>query len=199
VLGDRLLIKEVHHSHAGEAMLKINPNVKKIVMLIGGASGTGKTETAVLIQRELYKLKYPSLVLSLDDYYKTFWKDRDEIRKVRGIKSVGAQEILWNQLIGIIEYFRAGFPLRYNRVNKFTESIEEINTPSNFRVLIIEGLYALHLKNYADVAHHIEGDPKSTYAFRKERGKENPDDKWRQQIVKREYEQVMKLRKAHDR
>ena len=194
MLGDKILFKPEHHQQADKVIDKIDPNIKNHVVLIGGSSGVGKTETAILVQRYLYKCRYPSLILSLDDYYKTFWKDRDSIRKKTGIDSVGASEIQWGGLISAINNFRKGEDINYKRINKYSGCVEEIKTRSNFRTLIIEGLYALHLKNIADVAHHIEGDPESTYEFRKERGKENPDDSWRQQIINKEYSEVMRLK-----
>ncbi|MHC1627571.1 MAG: nucleoside/nucleotide kinase family protein [Candidatus Nezhaarchaeales archaeon] len=200
MLGDKILFKPEHHKHASDVIDKIDPNDKDSkVILIGGVSGVGKTETAYIVSEQLYKLKMTSLVVSLDDYYDTSWRDRDAIRKLKGIKRVGSKEIQWDYLTNAIEDFRSGSLMELNRVNKYSGQDEEIYTRGSFDFLIIEGLYALKLSQKADIVHHIEGNPETTYAFRKERKKEDPDDDWRKQIINKEYEEVEKLYAEYSR
>jgi len=194
MLGDKILFKPEHYIQASDVISKLDRNKKKKVVLIGGSSGTGKTETAMLIREELYKFNMSSLIISLDDYYNTHWKERDEIRKKKGINKVGCSEIKWSVLKDIIDNFRNDKPIIYYRVNKFSNQDELLITESDFKVLIIEGLYALKLKDLADTVHHIEGTPAGTYKFRKERRKENPDDDWRREIVTKEHKEVMRLK-----
>ena len=193
MLGDKILFKPWHQEQADDVICKINPNIKRQVILIGGCSGAGKTETAILVQEYIYKCRYRSLILSLDDYYDTHWKERDEIRKERGIESVGPNEIYWSHLIDAVQCFRKNAPIAYFRINKYSDQRELISTDSDFHFLIIEGLYALWMREYADLSHHINVTPKDTYNFRKERGKEDPDDEWRKQIIDKEYREVLAL------
>ena len=196
MLGDKILFKPHHYKQASDVLFKIeeNKNKKKIVCLIGGTAGVGKTESAIIVQRELYKCNIHSLIVSLDDYYDTPWKERDKIRIERGIDKVGAREIMWQSLAWIVKEYYDGYELYLKRVNKYSNQIERVYTNSNFKVLIIEGLYAGHLKDKADIFHHIEGTPKDTYEFRKERGKEKCDDEFRKLIIQKEYEEVERLR-----
>lgn len=194
MLGDKILFKSEHYAHASDVIDLIDRNDKdNKVILIGGSSGVGKTETAIIVQQQLYKMKMTSLIVSLDDYYDTDWRERDEIRKERGIGSVGWQEIEWNWLRKIIWDYRDGYTLHLGRVNKYSGQDEQIETGSKFNFLIIEGLYALNLHEGADIVHHIRGNPATTYDFRKERGKEDPDCEWRKQIIQKEYEEVERL------
>jgi len=193
MLGDKILFRDYHHQQADDVICRIDSNNKRQVILIGGCSGAGKTETAILIQNYIYKCKLGSLILSLDDYYNTHWRERDNIRKERGIDSVGLKEIEWSHLINSINCFKENRMMSYFRLNKFSNARETISTKTDFNFLIVEGLYSLYLKDIADVSHRINVTPEDTYNFRKERGKENPDCEWRKQIIQKEYEEVMKL------
>ena len=196
MLGDKILFKDYHYKQASDVIDKVeeNKNKKKIVCLIGGGAGTGKTETSILVQKTLYRYNFPSLLISLDDYYNTHWKERDTIRKEKGIDSVGVSEIWWNVLEKTIKNYRWSNTLELLRVNKYSGLMETITTPSSVKLLIIEGLYAGYLKDKADIFYNIEGSPKDTYEFRRERGKEDPDDIWRKQIIQKEYEEVERLK-----
>ena len=149
MLGDKILFREYHQNQADDIICQIDPNVKRQVVLIGGCSGAGKTETAILVQNYIYKCKLSSLILSLDDYYDTNWRERDMIRKRKGIDSVGAGEILWDPLKEAIRCFKENRIMSYFRLNKYSDAKETITTKTGFKFLIIEGIYALYLRAFA--------------------------------------------------
>ncbi len=175
---------------------------KRIIVLISGESGTGKTEIASILQQKLwddYGLRVK--IVHLDDYYKTSWEDRNKIRKLKGLDTIGVKEIKWYLIKRLIkDYFQHKKELLVQRIHKYTNSIEQVicKNPS-IDILIIEGLYALYAKkfNNSDLMFGIflEGTYKDTYEFRKERAKENPDDKFRQKILEKEHLVVERLKK----
>ena len=65
MLGDKILFREYHQNQADDITCMVNPNAGHQVILIGGCSGAGKTETAILVQNYLYKCGVYSLILSL--------------------------------------------------------------------------------------------------------------------------------------
>lgn len=202
MIGDRLVIQEQHIRKAGLIMSTLLQNKApfKCILAIGGESGTGKTEIASLLQEQLYVTKkIRTKIIHEDDYYLTNWINRNEVRKKKGIQSVGIKEINWFKINKVLKNFKEGKRKSYvQRIHKFTDSVEYvIINNSTIDVMIVEGLYTNHLIQ-KDVGIYLEGSIKDTYAFRKERFKENPDDAFRQQVLKQEAKDVRITKdKAH--
>ena len=206
MIGDRIIIKPEHIAKAEYILPSVVQvyNKEKIVITIGGVSGTGKTEVACVLQQLLWeKYSIRAKIIHLDDYYKTDWVNRNKIRAQQGIDLVGILEIQWNKLIKIIKRFRSIHRKLYvQRIHRFTNSIEYVVTNNKcIDVLIIEGLYSNYLMTYKqkevqpNLTTHLLGTTKDTYAFRKERVKENPDTTFRKLVIEREAKQVQELRK----
>lgn len=195
MIGDLILVNEGHKDKAK----KILPKIKRDnIVLISGISGTGKTEVALCLSNFLYEKGITSLVISIDDYYKTKWGDRERERKSGGVKSVGLHEIDWDILKHLVNSFNKKAMLRYQRIHKNANKLEFTTSSSKgVDVLIIEGLYSAYLKKFdkGDVIVYLEGSPKQTYDFRLKRFKENPDSKFRQEVVMRESRIVSQLRR----
>lgn len=177
--------------------------IKKMVVTISGKSGTSKTEITHLIQKALWEFnKIRVKKLHLDNYYLTPFQTRDEIRKKRGIKSVGIKEINWYKLKQIIKTFRSNHRKLYvQQIHKYLDSVEYIISPNRqIDILVVEGIFATNLRKHklADIAIHLEGNDKQTYEFRKLRMKENPDDIFRQHVLKKEAKDCEKLKKFAD-
>lgn len=103
--GDTLLLSskyrkivEIKVNKILEDSVKLINDSYKTVICIGGISGTMKSEVSYILQEELYKRKFSSYSISLDDYYNVHWDRRNELRKELGVKSVGIKEIDWNSV-----------------------------------------------------------------------------------------------------
>lgn len=199
--GDPILIQD-RHKRIGSAILsKIEgiansysgERILKLVLGIAGESGTGKTEVAKVLQEDIYKkLSLTCKVIHVDDYYKTNWHKRTEVRLEKGIRYVGHNEISWKKLNRVIRNFKERkASLNVQQIHMYTDSIEkQIVNAQRLNVIIVEGLYALYTKGL-DYSVFLEGSMKDTYSFRKTRGKENPDDKFRNKILEKEAKEVL--------
>lgn len=213
MIGDIKLFKKEHFKKSDYILphiikfynlAKRNKN-RRVVVLICGESGIGKTEVASILQQKLwddYGLRVK--IVHIDDYYKTSWEERDKIRKKRGIKSVGLKEINWSLFKKLLrDYFAHKREIKVQRIHKYTNSIEEVicKNPA-IDILIIEGLYSLYIKDIypsdSILGIFLEGNYRDTYKFRKERAKENPDDNFRKRVIKKEHEVVQKLKSKAD-
>jgi uridine kinase len=199
MIGDKILINEIHHKKANLIYSKLQGKV----IGIGGLSGVGKTEIALCLQELLYKDNYYSLLISLDDYYRTNFNDRNRIRKKKGLRSVGVQEIDWELVERAIKQFKEKKEIiNLQQINKFTNSFFEVYVygANKLHYLIIEGLYAGYLKKMKllDYYVHLKGNLKQTKKFRLERMKENERDNFRKKVVQKEANVIAQLKKFAD-
>lgn len=202
MIGDRLVITKRHLDITENLFAAIVKKYvdERLVIAIGGESGTGKSEVASCLQHKLYKeKKLRGKIIHLDDYFNVNWQDRNTSRKKKGIDSVGIREINWSKLRRVVKIFKRGIGKLYvQRIHMFTNSIEYVITSNkNIDILIVEGLYANHLKR-KDIGIYLEGSIEETYKFRKERGKENPDDEFRQKILKKESKEIKQTKLNSD-
>ena len=135
------------------------------ILNITGCSGTGKTEVAWFVSRQLYKLGISSHVVNLDRLYKVNAKVRNDWRRKTGI--IGHEEMNWKRINEEILMF----------------------ANNNTQVLIFEGLYSGYIDG---ITFCIEGTIASTEEFRKLRGKENEEDAFRKIVVEEEYAEILK-------
>lgn len=198
MIGDAIIISEKDYKKT-EEVLKQLENEK--IILIGGGSGTNKSELAYCIQKKLNDKKKSSFVVSLDDYYHVMPSIRAINRKKMGIDSVGLSEIDWESINRIYEDFNNHREIHFKRTHRFLDAIEHNAIDSSeIDYLIIEGLFANYLrKEYSDnFSAYLEGSPAQTLAFRKMRGKENEDDEFRMRVVQKEYNVVCQLKRYAD-
>ncbi|RLG13130.1 hypothetical protein DRN69_06110, partial [Candidatus Pacearchaeota archaeon] len=107
MVGDKIIISKLDKSRAKKLVKKIITLPDKSVIVIGGSSGGKKTELAICLQEELYNKNKKSLMISLDDYFVLHYVDRQRVRQLKGIKSVGIKEIDWSLIKKIIKNFKA--------------------------------------------------------------------------------------------
>lgn len=197
MIGDPILIALEDYDRAKEIVKNLKD---KNIILIGGGSGTKKSECAYAIQRVLYDKKKSSFVISLDDYYLVHATIRAENRRKQGLDSVGISEIDWGTLERIYEDFKEQKPINFKRTHRFLDAIEYNTINSDFDYLIIEGLYANYLrKTFNDnLSVYLEGNPSQTLKFRELRGKENEKDEFRAKVVQKEYNVVSQLKRYTD-
>lgn len=198
MLGDRKLFKKEHYIKAKiiKPLIMQKYFHKKLIISLGGESGTGKTEIASIIQERLWnKHKIRCKTIHIDDYYFSSWQDRNDIRKKKGIKSVGINEINWELINKITKTFKSKSKvLRVQRIHKYTNCIEYVKTDNqNIDILLFEGLYANNIKD-ADIQIFLEGTYNQTKNFRKERKKEEQTT-FRDRILQKEHKEIQKLSK----
>ena len=200
--GDTLLIDAKSRRNALK-IFKSMPDLllkKQSIIAIGGISGTQKSETANCLAEILIKAGKECHILSGDDYYTTFWHDRNEERQKRGYK-IGIHEWDWERLDWTIETFKNKMysQIQFCQMSKFSTGLmHSYIDKSACSILIIEGLYACNIKQ-ADLKIHIGPcDPDSTYEFRKKRKKENESSPFRKKVVEAECKWVEKLKLKAD-
>ena len=110
MIGDKIVITSEHKKKAKQVFNEFIKKYKKgaqYILQIGGEAGTGKTELALLLRVLFYEQKIRSDIIHIDDYYRTRWSERNDIRRRTGV--IGKKEIDWDKLNGLINTFRADF------------------------------------------------------------------------------------------
>ena len=198
MIGDNVVIDKIHHTKKDKILPLVLKSYfcEKLVITIGGESGTGKTEIASLIQDDLWnEHRIRCKVIHIDDYYKTSWQDRNIVRKKNGIKSVGTCEIDWDILNDVVSDFKSKKKiLKVQRIHKYTNSIEYcMALNKNIDILVLEGLYANHLPT-KNIGIYLDGTITDTKKFRESRGKE-AQTPFRMKVLKKERQDVIKTKR----
>ena len=194
MLGDVLLITE-KHKRAAEAIIEHISKMKgeKIVVAVGGESGSGKSELGHEIARLLKESGTPAKVMHIDNYYKTSPQERNPWRKENGVESIGYTEYDWETINRNLSEFRADAEdVLMPCIDLLTDQEDLLKTSfKGLRYMVIEGLYAVHaeadLRVFIDLTYH------ETKKAQLVRGKENLDE-WRLQVLEREHQVVRSLR-----
>ena len=140
---------------------------------IFGQSGTGKSEICYYIKEFYCDRGKCTKILHLDDYYTSDPHNRARIRLET--QTIGIDEIDWGKL------------------SRHTQG----HFNSRYHLILIDGLFAANaIGNSFNIM--IEGNLSDTEAFRKLRGKENPDCTFRQHVLKCERADVESLRDKAD-
>ena len=103
MIGDPIILKQSDYDRANNVINQLKDNN---IILIGGTSGSSKSELAYCLQKLLFDNKRSSLAISLDDYYQVMPSIREINRKKMGIDSVGISEIDWQKLYRIYDDFK---------------------------------------------------------------------------------------------
>ncbi len=194
MLGDILLITEKHRRAGGQIVDWLDRNLSdRMVVSIGGESGSGKSELAHVVARALKDQGRLTKILHIDNYYKIRPEERETWRKKQGIEQgVGLAEIDWNLLDRHLEAFRKGEEALLPCIDLLTDQIDELRTNfADIKVVIVDGLYPLHvnaeMKILIDLTYH---DTKKAQILR---GKE-PQNEYRLKVLEREHQVVQSLR-----
>jgi uridine kinase len=198
MIGDVLLITKDHQEAALSILSHLDQIAgEKIVLAIGGESGSGKTEIAHEVARNLKLRKTPAKVMHIDNYYLTSPSERTPWRKEHGLESIGFTEYNWDAINhNLKEFHQDQDQVSMPCIDLLTDQ-EDILTTSfqGIKYLIIEGLYAIQadadLKVLIDLTYH------ETKKAQFERGKE-PTNEYRWQVLQREHEVVQSLRSEAD-
>jgi uridine kinase len=198
MLGDVLLITEGHQKAAGEILGYLDQLTgRKIVLAIGGESGSGKTEIAHEIARALKSRQTPAKIMHIDNYYLTSPAERTPWRKKHGLDKIGFQEYDWESINRNLADFqndadRVSMPC----IDLLTDQEDRLITSfKGIKYLIIEGLYAIQAK--ADLKVLIDLTYHETKQAQLKRGKE-PTDDFRWQVLEQEHQAVESIRDQAD-
>jgi len=198
MLGDVLLITEGHRKAAAsilEYLLEIDS--PKVVLAIGGESGSGKTEIAHEVARDLKERGTPAKIMHIDNYYQTSPAERTPWRKEHGLDQIGFTEYDWEAINSNLAEFladadRAEMPC----IDLLTDQEDLLITSfKGLRYLIIEGLFAIQAD--ADISVLIDLTYHETKHAQYQRGKE-PTNDFRWQVLEREHQVVQSLRSKAD-
>lgn len=199
MLGDVLLITEKHLHAAKEIVKEVLANKKdKYIIGISGESGSGKSELAHAVAKELKTHKITAKPLHIDNYYRILPLERTQWRKDNGIETaVGLGEYDWDTIYRNIEEFKTDSISTGPCVDLVTEQVDQLSTDySVVDMLIIDGLYAVETKG-VDLAVFIELTYHETKKAQTLRGKE-PQNEYRARVLEREHQVVQSLKpKAH--
>lgn len=199
MLGDVLLITEKHINAAQEIVKEVLAKKKdRFIIAISGESGSGKSELAHSVAKELKHHKITAKPLHIDNYYRILPLERTQWRKDNGIETaVGLGEYDWDTLYRNVGEFKSGSKSTGPCVDLVTEQVDQLTTDySEVDMLIIDGLYAVETKG-VDLAVFIELTYHETKKAQVIRGKE-PQNEYRARVLEREHQVVQSLKpKAH--
>ena len=197
MIGDRLLVEDKHRRVGRElaARVALDP-AAKLVVAIGGESGSGKSEVAHEMARRLKAEGRPGKILHLDNYYRTSPTEREAWRREHGIESVGDEEIDWELVKRHVSAFRADLEATLPYIDLYNDTVDRLTTSFHgIRVLIVEGLYALRAP--AELKVFIELTYRETKKAQTVRGKETVND-FRSRVLEREHQVVSAHRTMAD-
>lgn len=170
---------------------------EKLVIGICGESGSGKSVTAICLQRILAKSHIPTLALHQDSYFKLPPKENHEKRKA-DLNWVGPQEVQLDWMQRHIASFKSGgealmAPVLDYEKNVFLQQAVNIKKTS---ILIVEGVYAFLLADF-DFKIFMERTYKDTLEKRKKRSREAYDP-FVEQVLAIEHSLVAPLKMQAD-
>ncbi len=194
MLGDVLLITEKHKKAAQVIVAHLGKMTgEKIVIAVGGESGSGKSELGHEIARLLKAQGTPAKIMHIDNYYKTSPQDRNPWRKAHGVESIGYTEYDWDAINrNLAEFSADADDVLMPCIDLLTDQEDQLRTSfKGLRYMVIEGLYAIQaeadLRVFIDLTYH------ETKKAQLVRGKENMDQ-WRLQVLEQEHQVVQSLR-----
>ncbi|MFP4135988.1 MAG: hypothetical protein ACLFN7_02605 [Candidatus Acetothermia bacterium] len=175
MLGDELVIEEVHTERASEISEVLREKFseeEKLVVTIAGESGSGKSELASELARINREHDLATGILQQDDYFVFPPKTNHEMRK-KNIDQVGTYEVKLDFLDSNLRSFKKNVDSIYKPLVDYDadEITAEVKEVGDFRVLVAEGTYTTRLK-FADFRIFIDRDYKQTYDARKKRGRD---------------------------
>lgn len=196
MIGDVLLIEQKHERVARELAARIRPHRERLVVAIGGESGSGKSEIAETLRKVLRNEEIRVKILHLDNYYIVAPADRTAHRRKHGMEAVGLHEIDWDLLEENIESFRQGRPTTIPFLDLYTDQEDKLVTDfKKIDLLLVEGLYACNAP--ADIRVLIDLTYHDTKRAQLKRKKEKVD-KLRFQVLEKEHHAVQSLRAKAD-
>jgi uridine kinase len=165
---------------------------KRLVIAIGGESGSGKSVTAVCLHQVLTQLGHACRLIHLDDYF-FLPPNSNHQQRLKGLEFVGMQEVNMALLQAHIDAFLAGQTTLVKPVSNYlTNTLEEETLDlEGVGVLIVEGVYALALHS-VNLKIFILKNYLETKAQRLQRARD-PDDAYIEQILAIEHQIIQPM------
>ena len=203
MLGDILLINDMH-KEAAHAICEyvINDRANKeeryrYVVGISGESGSGKSELAHALGKDLKDRHVRVKVIHTDNYYRIQPLLREEWRRNKGFDHIGMEEYDWVKIRKTLRDFREEQECVIPCIDLIPEQVDKLITDfSKIDLLILDGLYAINaddidLKVFIDLTYH---ETKINQIIRL---KEALSD-FRLNILEREHQAVISLKPKAD-
>ena len=173
MIGDKLVIEPHHTDRATEICNLVESRLsEKFVITVAGESGSGKSELASEIARELTERGHPADVLQQDDYFVFPPKTNHEMRR-NNVDQVGPYEVKLDFLDSNLRSFKRNESPIFKPLVIYDEdraTTEEKDT-AGLQVLIAEGTYTSLLR-FADFRVFIDRDYHQTKATREKRARD---------------------------
>lgn len=120
----------------------------KLVIAIGGESGSGKSTTAICLEKELIEKGIGCNTLHMDSYFNLPPNDNHQ-KRVVSLDNVGPHEVNISLLNDHIVSFLDGkknitIPVVDYKANLFTKKVLDL---TKLEILIVEGVYSFLLEN----------------------------------------------------
>lgn len=173
MIGDKLVIEQHHTDRAKEICDLVDSRLTdKYVMTVAGESGSGKSELALEIARELTDRGHSADILQQDDYFVFPPKTNHEMRRVN-VKQVGPYEVKLDFLDSNLRSFKRNESPIYKPLVIYDEdrATTEEKATDDLQVLIAEGTYT-SLLAFADYRVFIDRDYHQTKATREKRARD---------------------------
>ncbi len=188
MIGDKLVIEYYHTKRAVELYELLLPEIKRgLTVSIAGESGSGKSELASELKRELNEHGIRAGILQQDDYFMFPPKTNHEMRK-KNIDQVGLYEVKLDFMDSNLRSFKRNEGPVYKPLVIFGQdkiTTEEMDI-EGMMVLIAEGTYTSLLK-YIDLRIFINRDYIETLDSRKRRSRDKFEP-FIAEVLKREHE-----------
>ncbi|MCK5776559.1 MAG: hypothetical protein KAH25_10295 [Bacteroidales bacterium] len=199
MLGDVLLITEKHLTAAHEIVkVVLEKKKEKYIIGISGESGSGKSELAHAVAKELKSHGIIAKPLHIDNYYRILPLERTQWRTDNGIeKVVGFGEYDWDTINRNIKEFKNNEKSTGPCVDLVTEQVDQLTTDySTVDMIIVDGLYAIET-DAVDLRVFIELTYHETKKAQKVRGKE-PQNEYRARVLEQEHKTVQSMKPKAD-
>jgi uridine kinase len=175
MIGDKINLLPEYFVTAKAIVEKIDPKIfekDKIIFLIGGESGSGKSVLTTCLLNELKNINIKSQIIQLDDYFKLPPKTNHKAR-LENISRVGLEEVNMEKLQNNLNEFKNSFqkiekPISDYRKNTLSNECLDM---SHTKVLLVEGTYSLYLEG-GDFRIFIDRNFIDTRPSRIQRGRE---------------------------
>lgn len=150
MIGEKIDQEKLNLEVAAEIveLLQFKVDAPKMVAVIAGESGSGKTHMAKALEAALSVRKLSSVIIHMDDFFH-LPPASNHAARLKDIHHVGPQEVNLPLLNEVVEKFQLNVSaLSLPLVNYYENSIgNQIVSFDGKEVLIIEGTYAFYLDN----------------------------------------------------
>jgi len=132
----------------------------RYVVGISGESGSGKSELAHALGKELKDRNVRVKVIHTDNYYRIQPLLREEWRRNKGFDHIGIEEYDWVKIRKTLRDFREEQECVIPCIDLIPEQVDKLITDfSKIDLLILDGLYAINaddidLKVFIDLTYH---------------------------------------------